>query len=371
MTWGISIDVPAGNLIVGRIEKDHARIRQDQRGSTQRWFYWRFAVRGAAGRTIRFEFTDWDVIGTRGPAVSRDGGRSWNWLGRECCGPNSFTHTFGANDSDVQFCFCLPYLQWNLDMFLARRGDGIQRDVLCRSRAGREVEMLIIGPPDAKHRVILTARHHACESSASFVLEGLLDAVAHAAPDTPQDWLRQNALVVAMPFVDKDGVEAGDQGKARDGHDHNRDYIPAPVYPETAAIMRLVRDGFRPDVAIDLHSPWIRGPHNECIYQVGCPNNADWEAQQRFARVLELQPATALPYSHEDDLPWGKEWNTEPATETACTCRKWMAAHATLLSTSFEIPYANVGDVTVTPDNLREFGGRLAAAIGAFLQTPE
>ncbi len=371
MTWQISTDVPAGNLIVDHIDENLARIRQDQRGSTQKWFYWRFAVRGATGRTIRFEFTDGDVIGTRGPCASRDGGRSWGWLGRECCGPASFTHAFGERDADVQFCFCLPYLQADLDAFLARHGHGIRRGALCRSRAGRKVEMLAIGPPEAPRRVLLTARHHACESSASFVLEGLLDAVAHAAPDTPQNWLRRNALVVAIPFVDKDGVEAGDQGKARGGHDHNRDYISKPIYPETAAIMQLVRAGFRPDVAIDLHSPWIRGPHNECIYQVGCPDPTSWEAQQLFATVLEQQPSGKLPYSGKDDLPWGQEWNTEPATETACTCSKWMAEHVVLLSSSLEIPYANVGDVTVTPENLREFGGRLAAAIGSFMQTSE
>ena len=41
-----------------------------------------------------------------------------------------------------------------------------------------------------------------------------------------------NYLVYVIPFVDIDGVENGDQGKQAP-HDHNRDYINSPIYPET------------------------------------------------------------------------------------------------------------------------------------------
>ncbi len=367
MDWTLTADAPAGNVIVDDLDDATARIRQDQRGSTEPWFYWRFAVRGAQGRTIRFEFTDWDVIGSRGPCVSRDGGRSWDWLGRDDDQAPTFTYRFAADESDVQFCFCLPYLQSDLDAFLAAHGAGIQRDVLCRSREGREVELLAIGPADSERRLLLTARHHACESSASFVLEGVLDAIAHAVPGAPEAWVREHVRLLAVPFVDKDGVEDGDQGKARDGHDHNRDYVDTPRYRETAAVMRLANDGPGPDAAVDLHSPWIRGPNNEHIYQVGSPRADIWRAQQEFGRVLEQRSRGALPYSQADDLPWGQSWNTSQATPEACSFSKWMANRASFV-TSLEIPYANVGDVTVSPDLLRDFGRRLAGAIGVFMR---
>lgn len=371
MSWQITTDIPAGNLIVDQIGGDVARIRQDQRGSTMPWFYWRFAVRGAQGRTVRFEFTDWDVIGTRGPCVSRDGGKSWSWLGLDTGSTRHFVFTFGPNDRDVQFCFCLPYLQADLDAFLAN--SAIRRSMLCRSRAGRDVEMLTVGAAGADRRVLLTARHHACESSASFVLEAMLQEIARAASGTPAAWLRQNVHVVAIPFVDKDGVEAGDQGKARDGHDHNRDYIAAPRYVETAAIMQLVRGGFVPEVSIDLHCPWIRGEHNEEIYQVGGPDPAQWKRQQELGRILERLPLPSgevqcLGYRQSDDLPFGQAWNTSIASTEGCSCSKWMARNGAHLSTSLEIPYANVRAVTVTPQLLRDFGRRLAAAVGQYMQ---
>ena len=48
--------------------------------------------------------------------------------------------------------------------------------------------------------------------------------------------IRIEALV---PFVDKDGVEEGDQGKNRAPRDHNRDYAGASMYPETGALREL------------------------------------------------------------------------------------------------------------------------------------
>ena len=48
--------------------------------------------------------------------------------------------------------------------------------------------------------------------TASYALEGLISAVL----DEPDyEWLRQNVDFLIVPFVDKDGVEEGDQGKQK------------------------------------------------------------------------------------------------------------------------------------------------------------
>ena len=54
----IDADFPGGNIIVEQIEGDTARVRPDLRDTNGIWFYWAFRVRGAQGRTIKFEFTD-------------------------------------------------------------------------------------------------------------------------------------------------------------------------------------------------------------------------------------------------------------------------------------------------------------------------
>ena len=56
---GLVVDgkVPAGNVLVEKVEGDVVRLRQDLRDSSQDWFYWKFRVTGAAGRTLKFRFT--------------------------------------------------------------------------------------------------------------------------------------------------------------------------------------------------------------------------------------------------------------------------------------------------------------------------
>ena len=54
--------------------------------------------------------------------------------------------------------------------------------------------------------------------------------------DQPLDGYR----VICVPFVDYEGVIRGDQGKSRVPHDHNRDYNERPLYPEVAAIQKLL-----------------------------------------------------------------------------------------------------------------------------------
>ena len=46
------------------------KIRQDFRDTPGHWIYWAFRVKGAAGRTLTFDFGDSAAVGSRGAAVS-------------------------------------------------------------------------------------------------------------------------------------------------------------------------------------------------------------------------------------------------------------------------------------------------------------
>ena len=371
----IDTDFPAANAIIESVETDDVRLRQDQRGSTERWFYWHFRVRHAQSRTLRFTFTDWDVIGTRGPAVSRDGGRTYTWLGRATVNGPSFTYTFGKDEEETFFAFCLPYLQRHLDMFLGRFEDSphLRRDSLCLSGKGRAVERLHVGRLDkaAPIRVAVTCRHHACESSASYAAEGMMEAILAGREGSSGAWLRENVECLFIPFVDKDGVEDGDQGKLRGGRDHNRDYGGQSIYPETAAIRRFLpafSDGHL-RVALDLHCPWIRGRHNEDVYLVGSSDPAIWARQQRFGALLEEVACGDLPYHAADNLPFGTDWNVRRGNELSFG--RWAASLPGMdMTSTIEIPYATVHEAIVTPDNLRALGRDLVAALHRYLAEP-
>jgi hypothetical protein len=369
----IDAGFPGGNIVFEEFEGDTVYLHQDLRDTEGDWFYWHFRVRGAAGRTLTFQFTGSNVIGVRGPAVSTDGGETWAWLGLRAVKGQSFTYSFPADSGEVRFCFAMPYLEANLRRFLARHaGDPhLKADVLCTSRRGRQVELLHVGQlnnsPDC--RVLLTARHHCCETMADYALEGLLDAVLGGS-DGGQ-WLREHVEFLVVPFADKDGVEDGDQGKNRKPHDHNRDYAGESLYPEVKALRGLVprwSEG-KLRVALDLHCPHIRGAHNEVLYFVGGPDQDVWTQVGRLSEILERSQTGTLRYEAEDNLPFGQAWNTGKNYEAGRSCGRWAAEQpGILIGSGIEIPYANVKGQPVTAATAREFGRDLARAMQQYLR---
>ena len=368
----IDADFPGGNIIVERIEGDTIFLRPDQRDSSTWWFYWYFRVSDVTGRTLKFQFTDKNPIGTQGPAVSTDGGHTWSWLDSKAVQDSYFTYEFERQGQDVRFCFSVPYLEDNLRQFLQKHANNPHLAVheLCRTRKNRSVKRLHAGKINGnpKYRVLLTARHHACEMIASYTLEGLLEEIL--SNTALGRWFQNNVEVLAIPFVDKDGVEDGDQGKNRKPHDHNRDYNNS-IYPSVKAIRNFVPRWSKTKlkVVIDLHCPYISGKHNEVIYLVGSSDPAIWREQQEFAKILESVRDGELPYLAKSSLPFGTDWNTAANFGEFKSSSRWAGEQPGVrLATAIEIPYANVGTTVVTADNARAFGCDLARALRRYLE---
>jgi len=368
----VDADFPGGNIIVDRIEGDEIFLRQDLRDTAGDWFYWYFRVRGAAGRTLTVKFTRSNVLGARGPAVSVDQGKTWSWLGMAAVQGASFRYRVPEAVDDVRFCLALPYLEADLKAFLTRhRGSpALKVETLCRTAKGRDVELLRAGRLDgsAEHRLLLTARHHACESLANYALEGLLDTILAGGDDGA--WLREHAEFMVVLFMDKDGVEDGDQGKNRRPHDHNRDYVQT-IYPSVRSLTQLVPQwsGGKLRVALDLHCPWIRGNYNEVIYFVGGPEEEVWKRVVQLSEILESVREGPLRFRTSDNLPFGKAWN-QPFKDTKLkSFGRWAGGLPGIqVASSIEIPYANVAGKEVTGDSARAFGRDLARALRRYLE---
>ncbi len=368
----IDTGVPAGNAIVHAFDGRSLTFAPDLRDTTQPWFYWQFRARGCAGHSLHVTCLAANCLTERGAALSVDGGRSWAWIEDYDPASAAFTLTAGEHDH-LRLCLAMPYTRRDLDRWLAANAQHPDLRVhgLCRTAQHRALPWLELGRHDGGEcaQVVLSARHHCCEMMASWVLEGLMDAVlADAATGRA---LRAGLRLLVVPLVDGDGVEAGDQGKSRHPHDHNRDYYEQARYPETRALMELVTatcdTRFR--LALDLHCPWIRGGNNHHIYIVGSRDPGNAERQAAFARVLEAGRVGPLPYRAAETLAFGKDWNTTPALAPGMTCAGWMLTRAPerVTSATIEIPYAVAGGVTVDPRTARAFGADLAAAMAEFL----
>lgn len=370
----IDCNFPGGNIVVDEINGDEIKLHQDLRDTTTAWFYWYFKITGAAGRNLRFTFTETPAIGARGPAVSTDAGVSWHWIGKESVDGNSFKYTFPSDAQDTYFSFGMPYLEsnWNRFAHSIENNPLVKQQTLCTTNKNRTAELLRIlsSKPNPKYTMIFTCRHHCCEMMASYALEGMIkwlvaDNSAEAA------WLRENTSSYIVPFVDKDGVENGDQGKNRKPRDHNRDYVGESIYAETSALRKLIpewTDG-KPFFAMDIHCPYIAGPTAEDIYLVGSKHPLIASGQQRLSAILEAICSGPIPFKKDNFLAYGTNWNVPSSTAGGRTFAAWTATLPNmLLATSMELPYANASNAEVNQTSALLFGRDAGKAISRYLQ---
>lgn len=372
----VASDFPGGNIVLEKIEGNDVFVHQDLRDTRGDWFYWYFAVRGAQGRESTFHFTRSRAIGPLGPGVSRDGGKSWAWLGPSGS-PASFRYSFGPDETEARFSFGMPYQHADLMRFLERHAKDpcLKPEVLGETRKGRPVDLLRIGRPGAraKHKVLVTARHHACEMMASYVAEGLIDAFL--ADSETGRWLQEHVDCTTIPMVDLDGVEDGDQGKNRQPHDHKADYRGTSIYPEVAALRKFLEGwaGCRPDIVIDLHNPGIN--HSKIYtHALRTPPGQGPEArapERKFLETLEAVQRGPLKFRLQDSVDFAARMAGKSETAVGQGETPGDKAPGTrdgAVNAGFEVPYALVGDVPVTPDSARAFGRDIARALVAYLK---
>lgn len=341
-----------GNVVVQQIDGDTVKVAPDLRGGRP-WFYWYFQTQVKRPGRVKFVFpkpTAIGIIGKQGPAVSTDGGKTWKWLGADHVDGSTFHFVFTENVKTARFASTIPYLQSNLDAFLKRHASNrhLTRRRLTKSRKGRDVELLQVGRQGPGRKAVLfTARHHACETIASYVLEGFLQSVLSESPEAIA--FRKRYVLYVVPFVDKDGVEEGDQGKNRRPHDHNRDYGGRSLYPEVRAIRKLA-DSAKIEFALDFHCPTLAIDSHQVFYFVGPRKHP----RHNFANVGELARLVKKrlpPKSPFGPLVWLKPVQKRvPMNSHFFGFRK-----GTIMAATLEVPFAPRGKRT-DPERLRQYG---------------
>ena len=197
--------------------------------------------------------------------------------------------TAAAASEDPKQAVGGSYVESTWKAFAARHaGDkAMHIQTLCTSAKNREVELLRINARrhGNMYRLLLTARHDAGDTAGSYVLEGMLDALTGEGDDGK--WLRERTEIVAVPFVDKDGVE-----DAVTGTDYSADYSETNTLAAVEAIKKFMNPGWAeyfPTIVIDLHaSATERKPQGAVL--ISGHDGADGKRVLRFAELLKGQP---------------------------------------------------------------------------------
>ena len=346
----IHADFECGNIKVIKEDGCHICLQNDLRDTKGDWFYWAFCVEGAQGQTLTFSF-DKERVGYYGAAVSHDL-IHWHWTESRDSG-SAFTYHFGEEEDKVYFAHDLLYSPTRLHTVSEELRLPMQ--TLCVSKKGREVPCLQLG--EGRKNIVLTSRHHACESPGTYILEGFLrEYLVSPIEDT---------RLFVVPMVDYDGVCDGDQGKHRIPHDHNRDYIDTPIHPEVGAIIDFVeRNGAY--LSFDFHAPAHCGGNSDKVFIVRkMPEKAP--LFDMFGRLLEEQCGSeTMVYHMSDDKKPNTGWNKD-STPTCSTffnlrpeCR---------LAFSLETTYFGLEDNRVTAAKLVNTGRAFCRAVKEFLYT--
>lgn len=375
----ITCDYPGGNVKVLSVdaEKGVVEIAPDLRDTVGHWFHFDFTVRGAEGKTLKFQFPKdgMSYLSSLGPAICRDG-QNWTWLkadGRRHEPDNAFTFTFGKEDHAVRFAVSIPYGQKEWEDFTARwrQDPRVTFGVLCKSQSGtRDVELLRVPcQGKAEYLFVFTARHHACETTGNPPMEGALQQLLS---DSAEGfWAREHAECVFVPFMDKEGVENGDQGKNRAPWDHNRDYTKGRYMTVRAVKELILRESKgRQIVFLDLHSPYVRSfkscPEQDEVFTIGTEREHLIPTWNRFREEwMAAQRGGTLKYDGTYDLkPGHGYWAKMKETWDSgiLSADEWVRRLPnTKLSTCCEFGYSLCGGVN-SREAMQELGANMFKA---------
>jgi hypothetical protein len=345
----ISTDYPGGNVKTGKETEESIEVEADLRDTPQPWFYWNFEAKAKSPGRIRFLFpAGQGQLSAQGPAFSTDNGKTWQWLGKDKVSfkeqdtdgkRDSFSWEFKNEGETVRFAQGIPYLKADFDRMIDKYRDNpnLKISSLTKTRKGKDVPLLIIGKESSDTgNMLITARHHACEAMASYVFEGFLKELLSDSPFAKE--FRSKYVLYAVPFVDLDGVEAGDQGKGRAPHDHNRDYaLSEHLYPEVQAITELDKEK-KFAVAVDFHCPAVRRDIHESFYFDGYRSPENQANLTEFLKWLSEE----VPPVCGNTINLTKSKFREPSGKQGTSFSYYFAARPEIaFAVTLEVPYAN------------------------------
>lgn len=193
-------------------------------------------------------------------AISTDNVK-WEQTGAATFTPDkAAAYRFRATTARVWLAWGPPFVPPDADALLESIASKLPaqsaRFDLAKTRGGRTVKGIRIGPEPASRQVWVNARQHAWEAGGSWVGRGFIEWCAGEDPAARA--LRETTCIHFVPVMDVDNTALGAGGKDATPRDHNRDWSAQPVYPEIAAAQERIRNihaAHGLDVYIDLHNP--------------------------------------------------------------------------------------------------------------------
>jgi hypothetical protein len=229
-----------------------------------------FVLHAKTGTSLTLEFLNLDnvwngqpgsVAGELKTVAISDDGTAWRTVPTEALPGNRVQLRVTMAGPKLHVARMEPYRLSDLERLLAEiRSHRLANiEAIGKTAGGRQLEIVRIGDPAARHRVFVRARAHPWEAGSNWVAQGLIRRLLAGDADAKRFLSMYNVSV--LPMANKDGVARGGTRFNLHGKDLNRNWDqPADreLSPENAALERwLEREiaaGRKPQLALELHN---------------------------------------------------------------------------------------------------------------------
>ena len=367
MSLKISQQFDAGAIDVVRADDPAAidlNIRKDSHADITQWFY--FRVQGAQATPLNLRFLN------AGKSAYPDGWKdyqavasydrdSWFRVPTTYDGEvMTVSHT--PEYDSVYYAYFEPY-SWERHLALldnAQLSPLVKQVDLGSTIDGRDLNMLVIGDPEAEQKVWVIARQHPGETMAEWFVEGMLEALLDQANPFARQCL-QDAVFYVVPNMNPDGSVRGNLRTNAAGANLNREWLNPTM--ERSPEVFLVRQKMHEtgvDVCLDVHGdeglPYV--------FVAGSESLPNFTAEQGAAQASFIADFKVASPDFQDVHGYGKT----PYTDQTLTMGSPHITHTFgALSLTLELPFKdNAND----PDPLVGWDGARSARLGAAVLQP-
>jgi murein tripeptide amidase MpaA len=260
MTIKISQNFDAGAIEVVKAERAdqiELKLRSDSNAEFKQWFY--FRLQGARDQDAVIRFLD------AGTATYPDGWKDYravasydreNWFRVDTEFDGQVMTIRHAPEFDsVYYAYFEPY-SWERHLALlgsVEQSPIVRVEDLGSTIDGRDMNLVIVGNPQAKKKVWVIARQHPGETMAEWLVEGMLDALIDPANPIARKIL-ENAAVYVVPNMNPDGSVRGNLRTNAAGANLNREWMTPSLEtsPEVYYVKKKIEE-VGCDLFLDVH----------------------------------------------------------------------------------------------------------------------
>lgn len=340
------------------------KLRKDSHADIHQWFHFRLQGARVQACTLRFL--------NAGKATYPDGFRGYqvaasydteNWFRV----PTTFdgevmTVTHTPECDSVYYAYFEPYSFERHLRLLGEVADNPLARVLDIGSTvdGRDMNLVVIGNPQAAKKVWVIARQHPGETMAAWFVEGMMDALLDGANPVARKLLQQ-AVFYIVPNMNPDGAVRGNLRTNAAGANLNREWMTptAERSPEVLCVKNKLHE-VGCDMFFDIHGDEAL-PYN---FVAGNEMLADFTPERAALQKSFIEQYQAASPDFQSKYGYAaSKYNADMLTLAS----KYIGHTFKCLSLTLEMPFKDNADL---PDSYTGWNGERSSALGAAILQP-